>query len=333
MNCLIKKNDALKYNMRTYKQGDFLLSLFDVAEKLGIVETEVGLENKLSLRILSYISRKSVNIRYGDEMYNETYTVLRNVIYIIELYITSSDFVESELSWYNIVKIIDSDKSGITKLINTSEEYLKRSRLKVLEKLDNCKRRISLIPEAYRYLEVIKDLEVAINGYIKYLDSKEFLYDSLVIKTTNLSPMFISTQKGYNGIEAITDSLVNEIEIIELFNKEDINNLVIMYMRQTNQSIFYGNLFELVITNYLFANVYNENQKKLEINVVDTKMLLSEIELGTLVAAEIVRDGIEKLDVTESNAKYIRKIDKVIEYKILNIKKRKTIGEAFIVTI
>lgn len=328
MTSLITRENALKDGMRIYKKGEFLLELFTAAEKIGIVTEAVELENKLSFRLLRHLSLKRGDVRFLEQLY----IALRNIMYIIELYLTSYEFKKAGLAWYDIVEIINQDKKGITNLINRSEEYLQKRLLRVRTKIEKCKRRALLMPSTLGYIEIIKNLDIANTLYASYITSKDFLYEAPII-TTHLMPMFIKDNLGFDALRQMTDNISKELDILELFESEDINRLILSYMNQTNQKTFERNLFDVVITNFLFSNVCNEDPKSLVIDKTDAKIIFSEIMSNNLSAKELVNDGIAKLDVPKCKDEYIRKMEKSIGLKISAIKGRHEIGETFIVKI
>lgn len=335
MNDLITISDALKSNVGAYSKGEFLLKLFVTAEELGILKSEVALGNKLAIRLIQYTNRKLKEIGCEEELRHRDYEYIsiRNIMYIIELYLKSYEFEKSGWTWYDVVKIIDEDKKGISNLVRKSEEYLSKRMSKVKTNLEIVKRKCLKSPVFHRYLSMIKDIEVANTSYISYITFKEFLYELQVITNTPLFPMFITENVGYKAIEQMLNNILKELDVIELFALEDINNLVLKYMEQTNKSTFNGNLFELVITNYLFSNLTNENPIKLKIDKPDAKIIFEQIVLGRLTAKEVLADGINELNIPKCKANYIAKMEVILDNKIESIKERKTILEEFIVTI
>lgn len=326
MNDLITQKEALRQNAVVYPKGDFLLKLFIAADKMGMVSSEEDVENKLSLRLAWY-----VNKRVGEERYDE-YRSIRNVMYIMELYFTSYEFKNSGYTWLDILKIIDQNQKGITNIVHKSEEYLEKRLKKLRIKLGIIKRKILKIPVAYGYSNVIRNIELAYTPYISYISAKTFLYDCNVIISTHQRPLFTKENIGFNSILKITNDLAKELDILELFKVDDINNLVLKYLEQTEQRSFEGNLFELVITNYLFANLYSDNPKALVIDKVDAKLILSEIMSDRLIAKELIAIGIENLEVPKCKSDYIKQVETILAEKIKGIKEKKTIAEYFVVT-
>ena len=327
MNDVVLLEDVLKNNIGEYAKGEFLLRLFTVAEELGFVTSEVELENKLALRLFNYVGRK---VRFKDQIY----IGIRNVMYIMELYLTSYEFKNTGLTWYDVVKIIDEDKRGISNIVHRSEEYLKKRISRVRVKLENAKRKALTMPETVEYMKILKDIDQANAEYVFYIDSKELLYkNSIILDIATVPPMFITENLGHTIVEKMANHILKELDILELFEADDISRLISNYLIQTGQRSFRGNLFELVITNYLFSNVTNENPKELVIDKVDAKIIFQEIVKNRLTAKEILTDGINKLNVPKCKAEYIDKMEEIIAHKIESIKKRVILKDEFIVTI
>lgn len=325
MNKLISIEDIFRDNVGEYTDGEFLIRLFTTAEELEIA-SEVELENKLSTRLLGYAMRE---VRFSDQVY----TAIRNVMYVMELYLTSHEFKNTDFTWYDIIKIVNENKRGISNLVHKSEEYLKKRVSRTRIKLESAKRRTSKILGATGYMNMIGNIDVANTVYMSYISSRDFLYDCPIITTTTLMPMFITKNTGHKTIENMVNHILKELDILELFESDDINKLILNYLEQTNQRNFNGNLFELVITNYLFSNVTNENPKSLVVDKVDAEIVFKEIMRERLTAKEILTDGINNLNVPKCKADYINRMERIISKKIESIRKNRTLTDEFIVTI
>lgn len=274
MKDLITGQEALKINMLYSAKGDFMLKLFAAAKELDLVEDEIEVENKLTIRLFRHINQNVREIKFTDQIY----VALKNVMYVLELYLKSPEFKRSKLNWCDVIKMIDQNTPGLTKLIYKSEEYLNNKTKSLKNTLDRLKNKALTIPYIYQgYIELINEISTINDIYNSYINSKDFLYELPIVTTTNILPIFTKDNIGFEALYQITNDLAIEFGIIGLFKDKEVNNLQLRYMEQLNQTYFYNNLFELVISNYLFANVISDSPKKLLIDVVDAKIIFSEI--------------------------------------------------------
>ena len=326
MNSLTTRADLLNGKMVSYSRGDFLLKLFTVAEEMGFVESEFTLENKLGLRLINYIIKRGEEVNFKDQMY----IVIRNLMYIMELYLTSYEFKTSKLTLYDIVKIIDDDKAGITNLLHKAQGYIKSRSQKVTVKLGIAKSKVENMKVATEYFEIIDELNKANSKYIAYIKERELIYANPILYSP-VVPMFIQKNVGFETIQQMTENVLKELEILNLFEYKFVNDLILTYLGRTEKTELQTNLFELVITNYIFATVCSDNPKTLVIDKVDAKIIYSEILAGRLDSSDMIRVAISGLEnLLPCKEKYIKGMEEQIRKQIEVVKTRQTLGEEFV---
>ena len=123
--------------------------------------------------------------------------------------------------------------------------------------------------------------------------------------------------------------------MLNKFDYKDIDRHVKNYIKQAKLPNYYGNLFDLVINNYLFATLYSDDPKSLVITETEAKLIFNELIIGSINAEELTTSMINEFNYDESRkyeleviSLYKLKIQKLID----SVRENGRLGELFIIT-
>ena len=328
MSNVIMREDILKQRMDNVTEGELVLELFKVAEELAFGD-EIDLENKFSLAALEYVHKpmqENTIIKL-----EKVYTCMRNVYYVVELYLRGFYGKEVQLKHEEFLNLVVAGKS--MEVIEASHKAfnLHINRLKKL--IAKAKKRI---PWNNPYFKNTKKL-------LEELDKDLSICERYPTTSANLSefyfgryygiygPSIVTKLTGFLAMEKTIYSLYNELCILSKFEEKNINNICDTYVRNVGSFIPF-NPFDKIVNNYLFAQPYSDNPEDLTISKVDAELLIREIKLGTLNATELVDQLIDKYEFKGYRSKYLKEYGEYIQKKIKAVNQNEYFGELFLVS-
>jgi len=326
---ILSRADILKQRLLNVGEGDLLLSLFKLAEEIGI-GNEIELENAFSIPAQEYVFKSLSNeVRTFD--IENFYTYMINVYYIVELYLRGYYSKEKNMEYeefLNIVKsgkvkeILDTTKDVFVLHINRLKKIIVKSKKKIPRGNEHFKETKNLLEELDR------DLSICERYPITSANLPEFYFGRY---HGNVGSNLVTKLQGFLNLEKEVYSLYNELSILSKIETKYIDSIADRYTDYIGVNIPF-NLFEKVINNYLFALVYSDEPENLEISKVDAELLIREIKMGTLNSDELVNQLIDRLSLDGHKAEYLREYGVHLQERIDMLKEATYFGELFLIT-
>lgn len=324
---IITREQLFREKVANARKGELVLSIFSIAEELGIAQA-IELENIFSLAAMEFVAKAiEKKRRLGIEHY---YVGIRNVYYVVELYLRGYYNQESYMGYEEFLKLVMS--RNVSKLIHDSHDIfvLHINRLKKV--ISKSKKKIPFEFTCYTNTrKILEELDQDLSICERYPATSANLTEFYFARDRALcGSVLINELIGFINLEDEVYSLYNELSILSKFDAKAISRLCRAYESKVGYRDF--NLFELVMNNYLFAMVYSEEPEKFKISKVDAELLMREIRLGTLDITEYVDQLIHKLSLTEYRAEYLRRYGRYLQERIDSQKDAAYFGELFFVT-
>lgn len=327
MSNIITREQILSEKLANAQKGELVLSIFGVAEELGIAQA-IDLENIFSLAAMEFVAKAIEKKRMlGIEHY---YVGIRNVYYVVELYLRGYYNKEHYIGYEQFLNLVMSGK--VDKLIHDSHEIfvLHINRLKKV--ISKSKKKIPFEFSSYANTrKILEELDQDLSICERYPATSANLTEFYFARERALcGSVLINELIGFINLEDEVYSLYNEISILSKFDVKAISRLCRQYESKVGYRDF--NLFELVMNNYLFAMVYSDEPENFKISKVDAELLMREIKLGTLDISEFVNQLIDKYHFTEYRAEYLKRYGRYLQGRIESLQDTAYFGELFFVT-
>lgn len=324
MTNVICREDILRQQLTNVKEGELVFELLKMSDEFGYK----GCVDKFSLAVQSYIKDY---LRFKERFLDEhLYTYVMNVCYVVELYLKGYLNKERYMGYEEFLNIVDEGRTRaiLDDVRNVFVLHINRLK-KVIVK---AKKRIPRDDVHFRNTkELLKEIDGDLSICLRYPTT-----------SANLSTFYFGRHYGTCGTALVTKligflnmekevySLYNELCILSKLDNEYIDSISNQYINYVGSNLPF-NLFERVINNYLFAMPYSDNPEIPEISIVDAKLLMKEIKMGTLSADELIEQFIEKFELEGYRAEYLREYGRYIQERINDIKDSNYFSELFLV--
>ncbi len=323
MNGIISREDILKEKTKNIEEGKLVLTLFSLAEEMGICD-ELTLENNLSFPAMDYaVSKTGGNIK-PEWVYN----AVCNVYYVIELYLKNKECTLTYEEFINLIKnnkaleVIEMAHANYNLHINRLKKIIAKSKRKIPRGNEYFKETKNLL------MELDKDLSICERFPSTSAKLSDFYFGRDYWQCV---PTTISNTTGLIAFEETIYSLYNELSILTVFEEKNINKILKQYLDNLGMYMPF-NLFEKVVNNYLFAQIYSDDPETLMIPKAYADLIVMEIKYGTINASELINTLIEKFEFSGHNAEYLGKYGNHIQKRVEALKDASYFGELFIVT-
>lgn len=326
MNSVMTREDILREKVEKVEEGKLVLTLFQVAERMGICSA-LELENRLSFQAMDYVYDSA-----GDNIREERlYTSIRNVYYVVELYLRGFYNKEHYIGYEEFFDLINNGKAKEVIEASHASFVLHINRLKKI--IAKSKKKIPWDNEFYTETrELLKELDKDLSLCERYpntsINLAEFYFGRYF---GTCGPVMIMKNEGFLTLEKTVYSLYNELSILSKFDEKYKNAIFNDYIKNIGVLVPF-NLFEKVVNNFLFASPYSDHPEKLKISKVEAELLMREMKMGTLNSTELINQLIDKYGFTGFNAEYLREYDRYTQRRIENLRKTNYFGELFVVT-
>ena len=324
---IITREHIFKEKLADVQKGDLVLSLFRVAEELGIAEA-IELENAFTMAAMEFAS-KAIERKpmLGIEHY---YVGIRNVYYVVELYLRGYYNQENYMGYEEFLNVVMSGQ--LKKLIHKSHDIfvLHINRLKKV--IAKSKRKIPFEYKCFANTRnLLKELDRDLSICERYPGTSADLTDFYFAREYALcGSVFLTDLTGFIKLEEEVYSLYNELSILSKLDGSAIDDIYNQYVGMVGNFREF-NLFELVMNNYLLATVYSDAPESLKISKVDAELLIREIKMDTLDIMECVDQLIDKYGFEGYRAEYVKKYGKYLKKRISLLKNASYFGELFLV--
>lgn len=326
MSGIISRDNILKEKTKNVEEGKLVLKLFELAEELGIC-SELELENNLSFPAMDYAVNKTGGNINPDWVYN----AVRNVYYVVELYLRGYIKGEQYIGYEEFINLIKNQKAN--EVIQSAHDAFKHHISRLKSVIAKSKKKIPWNNKAFsKTRELLQELDSDLSICDRFPSTSARLEDFYFGRDYGQNgPVTVQKWVGFISLEKTVYTLYNELCILTKFDEENILNVTNLYIRSVGHGVPY-NLFEKVINNYLFAQIYSDNPENLVISKVDADLLIREIGMGTLNSDELISQLINKYQFDGHNAEYLKNYGTYIQKRIEALRNASYFGELFVVT-